>query len=906
MRRAGALVLLLALAILITALLQEGGEETTASVPPAAEAPGTPAGEPADETAEQQRVAEEAPPAAAAPEVPWPSGGLCGRVTDEEGRPIAGAEVNPFFRQDHAEPVKWEFAAILDALLRPRETDAEGRFLFEDLPATGTVYVDAHARGYAPLEDAIECRVAAGRTLDLGAVILPPESRVVGMVVDEAGTPIEGTEVRLWGEGIDGPAATSGADGSFVLSGLGAQACQVEVKRDGFVPNLPPFPFHVLVRGETWDGVRVVLQHGRTVRGVVLGEDRLPIAGARVRTIVRYYEFYPDGSSCDGQVETGEARSDASGSFQVRAPASEHETLLSVDADGFDPWSRPLDPRSAGIEPITLSGGPELRSVVLRPFDRLSGEAVTSTRIHVYYRDRHGREQLAYLSEPEERTERDGCCVVQAPLCDAEEKIQVRIAAPDFLEARVENVPWNRGPISVPLIRGSVVAGRVLDKNNEALEHAWVKLLPRAGRTLRILVARTAADGAFRFSGLEQGLYGVLASRHDLAPVRIEGLDVAPGQDAVGLTLVLAERTGTIFGSVVGFTGEPAARMRILAGREDNERASGMSDASGDYRIAGVPPGSVRIRLAGAMERMESISLGFGRDASAPAAAGLVVVELPSGAEQRVDLDLRRSPLCALEGTIRLNGAPAFDVMVSASPHASDEDATSAHADRCGRFSLPPFPAGPVLITASSRAGGTLERRELELAAGRVHHIDLDVRTARLEVLVLDGRSGLPAWPSEVELFRGDVGSADMPNVYFGAACTRRDGVATFTAPPAGRYLVRADSPVGDGLASEAAIVELGEGDSRRVVMRRQPFARLLVRTPSGMAESVDRFELRREDGWRFHASRSDRGADGWRLSYLPPGRFLLVALGQDDEELATLDVDLRPGEETTVELPAD
>ncbi|MBI4880852.1 MAG: carboxypeptidase regulatory-like domain-containing protein [Planctomycetes bacterium] len=903
MRRAGALVLLLALAVLIWVLLREGGEEGALSAPPEAEAPAASAGEPAEETAEQVRMAEETP-SAKSPEVPWPSGGLCGSVTDEEGRPIAGAEVSLEHR-DWTHPVERELSEILEARLRPREADGAGRFLFEELPASGDFHLWARARGHAPLEQAIVCRVAADRTMDIGAVVLAPESCIVGVVVDETGAPIEGAEIRLWGEGPDGPTATSGGDGRFLISGLGAKPSMVEAKKGGFVSSLPPFPFRVLGRGETWDNVRVVLQHGRMIRGVVLGEDRLPVAGARVRTAVAYYEFHPNGDSAGGQVDAGETKTDASGSFQVRAPASEHETLLVVEADGFDPWSRTLDPRAAEVEPITLTRKPPLRSVVLRPFDRLSGQAVTPARILVKFRDRQGQAQSAGFGGPEDWTERDGCCVVQAPLVGSEEKIEVRIAAPDYFEAGVANVPWSRDPISVPMTRGGVVAGRVLDKNGAPLEHAWVGLLPLSGQAQRDAQAWTNADGAFRFGGLEKGHYHASANRHDLAPVRKTVLDVAPEREVEGLNLVLAERTATIFGSVLGFAGEPVPRMRILAGRKDGERASGMSDATGAYRVAGVPPGVVHIRLVAPREDYEWAGHGVSKGTSAGAPPGITVVELRSGAEQRVDLDLRRSTLCAVEGTVRVNGAPAFDVEVCVYG-SEDRGATHAYTDRSGRFFVPPFPAGPVLLRVSSRDDETLEQRELQLAAGRVHRFDLDVRTARLEVLVLDGRSGLPAWPSDVDAYRWNVGSTEMPEACFGDTVTGRDGVGTFATLPAGRYLIRADSPMGDGLASEAAIVDLGAGESRRVEICRQPFARLLVRIPSGTPDSVRRFELRRQDGWRVDLRGESRRGDTWQCPFLPPGRFLLVALGQDDKELAALDVDLRPGEETTVDLPAD
>lgn len=191
---------------------------------------------------------------------------IAGNVFDmATSKPLAGAKVT--VEQAGANR---EYKTIVTA-----QSDAEGRFKIEKVPA-GTYRVSVAAKGYASLVVGYKRLVADGY-LPFDDVELAPQATVTGSVMDEAGKPIAGADVRLSDTmGMNGqgyrlvkPArATTDAEGRFHIAGVpvgfGRVVCFAK-GRHGPVPELRPVPAKDL----TLRTIR--MSETGTIKGKVIG-----------------------------------------------------------------------------------------------------------------------------------------------------------------------------------------------------------------------------------------------------------------------------------------------------------------------------------------------------------------------------------------------------------------------------------------------------------------------------------------------------------------------------------------------------------------------------------------------------------------------------------------------------------
>lgn len=154
-----------------------------------------------------------------------PGAQVIGLVRDERGKPLENAWVS----------VEKETSKTSDMAT----TEDDGRFESEALPP-GEYTVYASAEGYvASSTETIEFGLGERRTMEF---TLRKDAPIRGVVVDEAGAPIEGAEVdyssipedELEDGGGMGGFASTGSDGSFTLESLPAGKYEVGVSAVGF------------------------------------------------------------------------------------------------------------------------------------------------------------------------------------------------------------------------------------------------------------------------------------------------------------------------------------------------------------------------------------------------------------------------------------------------------------------------------------------------------------------------------------------------------------------------------------------------------------------------------------------------------------------------------------------------
>ena len=159
-----------------------------------------------------------------------PASNVSGTVLDEEGEPIAGAQVDLQRRQT----IEMGGNVMMMMMMEQDTTDAEGLFLFED-ERPGKVSLSAVASGYqeAQLSDV---EVLKGEDLEGVELTLPSGAILYGQVFAPDGRPAIGARVDRVAED-SGPMRMLGGsptdgNGTYRLEGLAPGAISVEAQHD--------------------------------------------------------------------------------------------------------------------------------------------------------------------------------------------------------------------------------------------------------------------------------------------------------------------------------------------------------------------------------------------------------------------------------------------------------------------------------------------------------------------------------------------------------------------------------------------------------------------------------------------------------------------------------------------------
>ena len=528
-------------------------------------------------------------------------GRVWGRITDAAGRPVPRAKV---------------LVGTSDSVLTQLAQAAKQRD--ETLAATSDDRGDYEISG-VPLER--EWRVWVDKE-ELAPLLTPPfvlhptrdevrmdvtlltGTTIRGVVETPSGAPIPRAEVACLPRfgALLSPMrraktardARSDERGRFELSGLPAGDYQLMGFRPGYRVSLKGKPVYPDGHSDIVD-VRLVLEPAlgegdHAVFGQVVDDAGRPLEGARVGLMLVGGASFGFGESSATTDASGSFRFDdlCAGSFLlvVQQEGFRRRTLEGVRVDRSTRVELVAEARVEGRVVFPEGSAPSAFSVrVLRwePAEGAERELFAGldarTRSQSFSAEQGGQFSLAQV--PPGRVVLEASAAGLAPARE-----EVRVAA----GARVSG-------LTLRLSReGAVIAGRVSDAAGQPIAGAELSLSEGGGESglLGLLaggslgeVARSDAEGRFRFERLADATYALEVSHPEHAPARLGGL--SPQADQPPLRTDVTLRSG---GAIEGST-RPGV-MVTLAGEGYSEVVA--SDEQGRFCLEKVPPGSYLAR----------------------------------------------------------------------------------------------------------------------------------------------------------------------------------------------------------------------------------------------------------------------------------------------------------------------
>ncbi len=849
---------------------------------------------------------------------------LRGRVVDEYGRPVEGAEVEARFRGLLGE--------VADEL-RETETDAEGAFELAHVPG-GRIELRASHEEFREGLLVPEQELVEGDLLERLEIVLKAGATITGRVAFPDGTPAAGAmvraslDVREMQGGLDGLEfarnrggfATAGEDGSFVIAGLHPRSLLVKASLDvdegEHTGQWSVAQSNVLPGG---DPIALVLEALLSLSGQVLDGAQQPVPSFVVRASLKGSGAF---LGLGAETEERSFQDEEEGRFEADG-LTPGTWEVTVSAEGFaTSTSREVSlPRPVGEEPLVfvLAPGCVVRGVVLGP----SGEPRAGARVSLELDMATRFSAMARGGIPEAHSDHEGrfelrgldpgslSLVAFADGLASNEPVACDLAAGEVLE-----------DVVLKLRTGGILTGEVLDQGKP--DAGKMVIVQRTPQYTSQHMLHTDAEGTFRVESLEPGKWQVvvtadLLSRGEgeettapsmeqfLGNMKMEMVDIFDGEET---HVVLGEPPANpvrvqgrvvharepVPGAVVSFVPEGSKGMnnlKLIVTSEDGRFETELSGA-GTYFVT--------VQKNPAMA--QQVSIEFVETIPDTEEPYEFLLELPvgkvSGRVRGPDGELLAGcrVSIALDGGLSSNGYFGGHYQET----ATDDD---------GYYQLPYLRAGTYVVAAggaplgglfgNDSAGGRVVRGGLAVAEGAsVEGIDFRLETSGdLAGFVLD-LGGAPV--SGASVFVRDEGGRLLEA--FSMLESDGSGKFLYRGLAPGRYTVSARTA--DRASLESAFVDVASGQTAEAVVSLAS-ATVLRITVVGEGDQPLRASISvlNADGREVAAMRSmsqivDAVGDGLSTTEqsvgpLPPGEYTVFARADGREAKKPLSLEGQP-----------
>lgn len=830
-------------------------------------------------------------------------GAVVGRVTDRDGQPLAGADVQ---LMGGARMLLLDTRAGGNGGADPVTTDEQGRFRIEARPGRHDLTVGSDR--YAPFEQSVD--LASGRDTDVGEIQLAPGVRIVGRVLDDRGRPVKGATITR-------PVKRSG--GFIRLGALGALAAETdaegrfEILRQAVGPyefsvDHPSYPRgrfdgETEREGELVSGIEVTLRVGAQISGQVTGalEDDLVVAARPARGGDGAIAFDIGGSldSFGSAVRRGDLQPDGTFTVQGLAEGAAYQVWLERPRRRFDGSARRSERVRAtagdsGVA-LTYSPGASVRVTLKGP----DGEPVAGAEIT------GGYEWLAPLGELETDDTTGTYTGLHLWPSKNESAYRLRVSAVGYETWESEGIELVAGEITDLGVVELAGKPQLLVTVTDAATGR-----PVEGAKVSVEKVREASPGgAMRFSAtistdeevdIDDVAFGGGVANDTTDEDGQCSVDVTPGdrvwvdvthpgfaeQRHGPLTLAADESSfeasvglgpgGSVRVSVIDHTGAPMPGARVETRGDDGRPARGAetTDDSGEALFQGLAAGAYGFRIAEDRPSggiiLVTQALGGG-----DTEGWTDVTVLPGDV---VPLTLQAEEPCDLTGRITEAGVPLAGATVRLRAAAGSDPlaglgfglggGASATTDARGRYRLDGVDAGDMTLVVEHPTRAMDHEEPIAIERGdNERDVDLTITTIAGKVI---GPDGEPVVGARVEAKRQAEGPQRRAMVSFVVSTSDDEGEAAFIGgEPGGPEPVFTDE------------------DGRYVLRGVQPDVKLVV---EASAKDLDKT---RSDEFTLDAGDQREDVD---LTFVQTGSLTINVEGADGPLIAVL---TRRGEST-------
>lgn len=625
---------------------------------------------------------------------------LAGKVTDDDGKPVAGARV----RVVASDP----FSDVDADSYAEATTGADGSYSVLDAPS-GPRAVLVRAAGFVP---ANQFQLDPKPSLSIG---IKRGGTVHGVVLDVSGKPAAGALVIA----ADEQAVETDAAGAFKLGGVDAGVRSVQAYwKDDFAVRAD----NVRVRRAQDTSAPLKLAKAAAIGGTVIDETaRKPVAGVRV------------GASSGGfafgrrRVERT-VRTDAKGRFRLLGLAP-RAYAVTANRDGY---------LSTSINGVTAgTATPGTVHIAIAKAASISGKVVDETGQPVsgarvgFGSDFNLRAMIRRGPRgglgPSALSGVDGAFRIRN--LTASRSLALEASKPGYATGRRPGVSLKTGEavanVSLVLKKGLQAAGKVVDAAGQPVANAEIRVAAREGgggiggggrQMMRLMGlqggrpdATSGPDGSFVVRGLEEGEYTAAVARDGYAPKTAQGLAVKAAGDNVWPPIALANGMA-VTGFVRDSQAQPVGGAQVvgISLGEGTRPQIITSGPDGGFRLDGLMgqrPILLNVNAAGFAPAQKNVT---------PPAQDLIVVLKTAGTVRgRVeDADTKR-PIS--DFTVARTGqrGGGFNIQIGAG--GGNEKAFQSDD---GTFELPDVPAGKWTIRASAAGYRNGETSSVEVGEG--------------------------------------------------------------------------------------------------------------------------------------------------------------------------------------------
>ncbi len=613
---------------------------------------------------------------------------IAGHVVDIEGRPIANAGVTGYAEGD---------GAYDDA-----RTGSDGSFTLAGFGVHQQVRLTANARGHAfRAMESQDGLVRVGDEPVSGVrLVLGPEARVSGIVVDSEGNAVAG--VRAGARAVDG--------GSFY-------GHSVESKEDGAISigQLSAGEYYIdFERSEgQWD------DSGRHLNRftVTEGEHRSGLCFEMPERSPGKYSISGRVTRSNGEpFDAAEVAAIVNGTLQSARPGEDgFYSITGLEEGEYDVVMQTREGTLVG--PVRANAGDTNVNFVVklamtiegRVVDRRSGAPVREFAIRSATIDERTNRRSGFVNLLDEAG-----AFTLTNIVEGTNRIDVR--AEGYADASLSIAPVNEGrtlsDVVIRMDEGAVLEGRVVDRESNGILGAKVYQVESSGRRRGDETsAVTAADGSFRLGSLTPGPVALVVE-HPLNADKFVETNVRAG--AVNRIEIVLLGGGVVEG-VVRLNGRPQAGQEVWLQLNDDSIGPSRTGTDGVYHFDKLPDGeakiSAQVNVDGFHARSETDAL------------------VSDGSVTQVDFDFTTGQ-SVIEGTVF--SAPSVPVGAGVNVYArieggpADSRSFTEETDSNGFYRIEGVPRGVILLNVfSSRLG----QKQVQVEVGdrdRIRH-DFDL-----------------------------------------------------------------------------------------------------------------------------------------------------------------------------------